>query len=449
MQETCDILIRDAEAVLLPGIELKKGLSIVIEGARIKEIGDYAAMDAKYQPTETLDARGKLAMPGFTDAHMHACQHLLRGSLADEYPMVWARFLVPFESSLTEDDSYFSGQLTYLQGIKSGITTFNESGGIHMHMVASAAEESGVRANIARSTMDQGADFLPANYLETAENCIRRTEELYRNCHGRGNGRVRVFFAMRQVMSCSAKLMRMIGEAAASYQTGIHAHLAEHRDEVIYCLKNYQKRPVEVFLEHGILTEKLICAHSVMLSEQEIELLKEYNAKLVHCPRSNLGNHGIPKTPRMLHAGLSIGIGSDGASGCNMDLLEELRLLRFAVQATQGLPVFDPMILPIRSLLEMLLIGGARAAMLFEEVGRLEAGRKADIILLDTRQPHIMPCNHMENVIVEGMRGSDVTDSIIDGKLVMRNREVLTLDEEKLLARSAQRLSAALSRAGL
>ncbi len=183
-------------------------------------------------------------MPGFVDAHTHTCQQLLRGRLADEYPMIWTRFLVPFESTLTPDDVYWSAKLACLEMIRSGTTSFADSGGVHMHRAADAVIESGMRAAIARSTMDMGGEICSA-MKESAEDAIARTEELYRNYHGAGDGRVEIWFALRQVMTCSPELVRRTAEKAAEYSTGIHAHLCEHRDEVRFCLERYRKRPAE------------------------------------------------------------------------------------------------------------------------------------------------------------------------------------------------------------
>lgn len=227
--------------------------------------------------------------------------------------------------------------------------------------------------------------------------------------------------------------METIAARSAELGVGVHAHLAEHKDEISYCLQNFKNVPIEVLEQFGLANERLVCAHNVLLSERDMDLLAQCGARLCHCPRANLGNHGIPKTPALLNRGISIGIGSDGASGCNLDLFEELRLLRFTVQASQGLAIFDPVVLTIKELLNMLIWGGARAARMEDRIGRIQEGYLADIILINVMQPHIWPTSSLINVLVEGVRASDVTDSIINGKVVMRNREVLTLDEEKIL----------------
>ena len=175
--QKCDILVRNVR-VLTPQYDIADDQYIAICDNKIVAVGNDS--QCLFASDTVIRGNGKLAMPGLVDSHVHACQYLLRGRLADEYPMVWTRILVPFESSLTERECYISGKLTYLQQIKSGITTGIEAGGNHMHSVAEAAIESGIRAVLTRSTMDQGA-FIPASWQQTANECISRTEALYRD----------------------------------------------------------------------------------------------------------------------------------------------------------------------------------------------------------------------------------------------------------------------------
>ena len=238
----CDILIRNV-SVLTPQYEIHCGQYVAIDNQKIVSIGKDTA--CQYVADTVIPGEGKLAMPGLVDSHVHVCQCLLRGKLADEYPMVWSRILVPFESALTEEECFVSGQLTYLQQIKSGITTNVEAGGNHMHAVAEAALQSGIRAVLTRSTMDQGA-FIPPSWKETTNECLDRTDELHQHYHGAGEGRIQVWYAMRQIMSCSPALLEGIAARASELGVGVHAHLAEHKDEVSYCLQNFHKRPAEV-----------------------------------------------------------------------------------------------------------------------------------------------------------------------------------------------------------
>lgn len=443
----CDLIVRNC-MVLRPDFHIVEDQSIVINDGKIVKIDSSSRINEEYQADSVISGKGKLAMPGLIDAHTHTCQQFLRGRTMDEYPMIWARILVPFESSLDEEDVYVSGQASCLEMIKSGTTAFADSGGRHMHKIVQAVEESGMRAAIAKSTMDMG-NFIPENMKGTAIAEIKETEQLYRDCHGAGNGRVHIWFAIRQVLTCSVELMRMIAEKAKEYNTGIHSHLAEHRDEVSYFLKNYQKRPAEVLDEIGLLGPNLLTAHGVVFSEGELELLKEREVKIVHCPRSNFGSHGFPKTPRMMQMGMSIGLGSDGVAQSSKSLFDEMKVFHSGMKAFWGLPIFEPDILPTKELIKMATLGGAKALQLEDKIGTLDVGKQADIILIDMDQPHIMPTHDILKTFVGALNSNDVNDVIIDGKLIMKDREVLTLDEEKIKYNSKKRLQSIKEKAGI
>ncbi len=427
---TYDLLIRNCR-LLTSEFTIEPNKTVAVKGGIIAAIAD-AAEALCWQAPELINGEDKLLMPGFIDGHTHTCQQLLRGRVADEYPMIWARFLVPFESELTEENVYFSAKLACLEMIKSGTTSFADSGGRHMHRVAEAVIESGMRACIARSTMDMGGT-VDGIMVESAKEAISRTEELYKGYHGKGDGRVEVWFALRQVMTCSPALIRLVAEKAKEYNTGIHAHLYEHRDEVRFCLQNYKKRPADFLDEMGAMGPNLLTAHNVAMSESDITLYAKRGIKAIHCPHGNLTSHGFPKTPSLLANDISLGLGSDGSAGYSVSLFDEMRTLRLATIAYWGLPVFDPVVLPCKELLRMVTIGGASAIQHRDNLGTIEVGKKADLITLNIRQPHMMPSHNLVNTVVESACGQDVIDSIINGKLVMKNREVLTLDEEAIL----------------
>ena len=385
-------------------------------------------------------------MPGLVDGHTHTCQQLLRGRVSDEYPMVWTRFLVPFESNLRPEDSYVSGQLACLEMIKHGTTAFADSGGVYMDRVADAVVESGMRAAIAKSTMDMG-NAITGAMKETAKEAVAHTRELYKGYQGAGDGRVDIWFAIRQVMTCSQDLIAMVRDAAEELHTGIHAHLCEHKDEVSFCLQNYKLRPAQFLESMGVLGPNLLTAHNVMLSDEDIALMAERGVKVIHCPRANLANHGFPKAPQILQAGLQVGLGCDGAAPSNLDLFDEMKVLRYGMIAYWGLPSFNPVVMTCATVLKMASWGGACALGKGDILGTVEEGKKADVILLNIDQPHIQPTQNLLNTIVEAANGHDVTDSIIDGRLVMKNREVLTLDEEKICFEAQKHMEEIIKRA--
>ena len=443
--ENYDIVIKNCQ-VLQPDMTISGECSVAIKDSWIRKIGSAEEIAAAGTAAQTLDGKGKLLMPGLVDGHTHTCQQLLRGRVADEYPMIWTRFLVPFESNLQPEDSYVSGQLACLEMIKNGTTAFAESGGVHMERVADAVIESGMRAAIAKSTMDMG-NAITGAMKETAQEAIDNTIDLYKRYQGAGDGRIDIWFAIRQVMTCSRELIAMVGENAKKYHTGIHAHLCEHKDEVSFCLQNYKKRPAQFLEEMGILGPNLLTAHNVMLSDADISIMAERGVKIIHCPRANLANHGFPKTPQILEAGASVGLGCDGAAPSNLDLFDEIKVLRYAMIGYWGLPSFNPVVMPCAKLLEMATQGGANAIGHGDILGTVEEGKKADLILLNIDQPHILPTQNLLNTIVDAASSHDVTDSIINGKLVMKDREVLTLDEEKIMFEADRHMKEIIKRA--
>lgn len=443
----CDLLIYGCE-LLTPEITIAHDQAVAVIGRDIAEIGNTGDMLEKYTAAQMIDGHNKLLMPGLIDAHTHACQHLLRGKTIDEYPMIWTRFLVPFESNLTPEDVYWSTKLACVEMIKNGTTAFADAGGVHMEMVAEAVLEAGMRAAICKSTMDTG-DIVSGLMKESAEDNIAHTEELYRNYQGKGDGRLDIWFGIRQIMTCSPKLLGMVGERAGALHTGIHMHLCEHKDEISFCLQNYKKRPVEILKDYGVLGDNLLAAHCVALSEHDITLMSENGVKVVHCPRGNMNNYGCPKTPRMLEAGISVGIGTDGAAIGTSNLFDEIKVFRCGINAYWGCTVFDPVVLPCKNLLKLVTQGSAYAIGRANEVGTIEVGKRADMILLNLEQAHIYPTHNLVNTVVVAAEGSDVTDSIINGTVVMRDRELLTLDEAKILAECRKHMDEIAARAGI
>jgi 5-methylthioadenosine/S-adenosylhomocysteine deaminase len=191
-------------------------------------------------------------------------------------------------------------------------------------------------------------------------------------------------------------------------------------------------RPTEWFDSFGLLGPNLIAAHSVRLSDKEILLMSERKANVVHCPHSNLGNHGFSKTPLLMALGANIGLGTDGAAATRLNLFEPMRLLKYAMQARFGVEINDPLALPALEALKMATQGGARAVGMGKEIGKLEAGMKADIILLDLNKPHLSPTAHLPKTIVTAAGPDDVTDVIVNGMLLIKDKKFLNLDEEQI-----------------
>jgi 5-methylthioadenosine/S-adenosylhomocysteine deaminase len=424
-----DLIIKNC-SVLTPDFNVIDDQYVVIKNNYIIDIGNADLLSEVYQSRETLNGNGKLVMPGLIDSHTHTCQQLLRGRIADEYPMIWTRIMVPFESNLQEKDVYISSQLSCLEMIKSGTTAFIDAGGRHMHQVADSVLESGLRGIITCSTMNSGRD-IPDTMKSSTEENISTNLQLFKDFHGTGNGRLDVWFSLRSIITCTPDLIQKVFETAKDCSTGVQSHMNEYPNEISYCLENFQMRPFEYLESLGVLDGHFLGAHSILLSENEIDIIKRYNSKIVHCPISNSGK-GIPKTPSLLQKGISVGFGTDGAGHSGLSLLDQMKVFKSLMRAFWGVPIFDPVVMPSKSILEMATLGGAKAMMREDELGTLEVGKKADMILMNIDQPHIQPTHNLLNTLIESVNSNDVTDCIVDGKIVMKNREVLTLDEEKI-----------------
>lgn len=444
--KTFDLAVTNC-LLLQPAFNILPKATVLIRKNKIVKI-TTDSLQTDITVAETLDGKGKLALPGFVDGHTHAAQTLLRGSVVDELPMVWARILVPFESSLTYEDTYAGAMLFCLQNLKAGITTFADAGGPFMDAVAEAAIQTGIRAVITRSTMDQGA-FVPDVMKDTVQDAIAKTEALYDQYNDRENGRIKIWFGVRQAMTTSPALAEAISDRSKALHTGVHAHLAEHLDEISHCLRNFGLRPAQWFDRFNLLGPNFLGAHSVRLNAEEIKLLAERKANAVHCPSSNLQNHGFSKTPQMLSQGINIGLGTDGGSGVRLNLFEQMRLLKNAMQARFGVEINDPLTLPTMTTLKMATIGGARAVMLQDEIGTLEEGKKADIVLLDVNQIHLSPTADLPKTVVLNGGPDDVSDVIVDGKILLQDRTFREFDVEEIRRKAGEAMLRVGKRANL
>jgi 5-methylthioadenosine/S-adenosylhomocysteine deaminase len=434
----CDLMIDDA-TVVLPTMEVKDSFNIAVHKGRIVAVGPANELRDSFAPESVLDGSGKIAIPGLIDAHTHLAQQLLRGGVIDEPPIVWQRILVPFENRLSPEDLYVGARLGCVQMAKSGITCFADSGTAEMEPIITAAIETGMRANIARMSRDRG-EFIPERFKDRASVVIRKTEQLHRSFHGAANGRIQVAFSATSLQTASPELLEGVAAAAKRYKTVLHIHLAEHLKEVQQCLTEFGVRPVEYLQRHGALGPNLLGAHSVQLSDREICLLSEHDAKPVHCPASNLRSHGFPKTPTMLALGLRIGMGTDGASATDLDLFALMRLLKLTINARFGLPVFDSTTIPIQTLFEMPTINGAAALQLEDEVGSIEPGKKADIVLLRWNEVQFTPAQRPFPMLVIVACARDVCDTIIDGRVVVKDGKHQLVDEAQVIAKASERM---------
>lgn len=383
------------------------------------------------QRTETnsqqvLEGAGKLLMPGLCDSHMHTGQQLLKGKILDALPMIWTRIMLPFESTLTPEKMKLSAQLAALEMIKSGTTAFVDTGSYFMETAADVYVQSGLRGLLSVSTMNDKT--LPESIRRTTKETLEETDSLFKHYHEKGN--LKVAYSLRSLLSCSENLILEASERARKRGTRLQAHMNEYANEVLSFLEKKQMRPVEYLEKLGVLGEEFISAHSLFLSENEKDLLKNYKVKVCHCPFSNCGK-GIPDTPALLQRKICVGLGSDGAAHGGLSLWNEMKIFRSVMNVGKGTAIHDAAIMPAKAILKMATKDGYH--LMGENAGTIEAGKAADFITIRLMQPHLYPTQNIVNTLLECVTASDVCDTVVNGTVLMKDRNVLTLDEASIL----------------
>lgn len=422
----CDLMIADV-SVLSEDYTVLKHRTVEVQGGRIVKIRPFCEEDRRGVCEKFLDGKKKLLMPGLVDCHMHTGQQLLKGQILDALPMIWTRIMLPFESGLTPETMKLSAGLAALEMIKSGTTAFVDAGSYHMEAAAVVYQESGLRGLLTTSTMDQPG--LPESIAQDAGQAIAQTDRLYDGFHRKGL--LRVAYSLRSLISCSEELILAAGGRARERGTLLQAHMNEYPNEVNFFLQNRQMRPVEYLDRLGVLGPHFLSAHSLLLSENEKAIFGERDVKVCHCPFSNCGK-GIPDTPALRQRGITVGLGTDGAAHGGLSLWNEIKIFRSVMNVGHGVPASDPAIMPAKNILSMGTAEGYQAIG-EPEAGRIAEGCKADLITVRLDQPHLSPTGNLVNTLVESVTAADVCDMAVDGNLLMKDRRVLTLDEERIL----------------
>ena len=418
------IWIRNTQILSMTGAALQNG-DILIENDKIAAIG---AVDAQMaEGAQIIDGSRTIAMPGLVNTHTHAAMTLLRSYADDMELMPWLNEKIwPAEAKFVNESIYWGSSLAVLEMIQSGTTTFADMYD-SMHEVARVVDEAGVRANLSRGLLV---------FSDSEGKNIQKNVRLYENFHNRADGRLKVWFAPHAPYTCPPAYLEKIVQAAADCHTGVHVHLAETQDELQQIREAYDKTPTEYLRDLGVFELPTLAAHGVYLNDGDIAILKEHQVSIAHNPSSNLKlASGIANLPKYMQAGLNVALGTDGASSNNsLNMFKEMTVCSFA----QKVNAMDPTVLPAETVLQMATINGARALHWDDEIGTLEVGKKADIILVDLDKPHFAPWNNSVSDLVYAAQGGDVKTTIVNGKILMKDYEVLTMDTEKIMAEATR-----------
>ncbi len=405
------------------GVLENENASVAIAGDTIVEVGPDLAI--KYPQAENIAEPHGLIMPGLINTHTHAAMSCFRG-LADDLPLMqWLQeYIFPVEAKLTPEMVYHSTLLSICEMIKSGTTSFNDMY-LFAKEVARATSESGMRAWLGEVLYD----FPSPNYDEL-ENGFTYTSELFAEYEE--NELITITVNPHAVYTCSPDLLQRLGKLAEEKKALYHIHLSENKDEVATCRERYNVSPVQHLENLGLLNERMVAAHCVKITDKEIELLARRNVKVSHCPESNMKlASGTAPVVKMLDAGVTVGIGTDGsASNNDVDMFGEMN----TVAKIHKVARMDPTAMNAATTLHAATVGGATLLGVESRIGSLEVGKKADLIVLDMDQPHLTPVYNPVSHLVYTARGSDVIHSVINGRVVMRDRRLTTLDEEAILA---------------
>lgn len=421
--------------------EVIKNGCVAIEDGRIIAVGKCPELDKDFKgkADHEIDASKHIVMPGLVDTHVHLVQGMLKACANYKRLIPWLKERVwPLQGNMTADDALAAATLTMLEMIKTGTTTFLETGMVGRYgpdRIIERVHDVGLRAAIARHVMDMTGYALEENALhpgliESGEQSMGDTIRLYNRYHG-WDDRIFIWFGPRTPGAVSVELYREMSAKAKELKTGITMHLAEVKEDVEYMTKVFGKKPIEFADWVGLTGPNVVLVHVVWVTDDEIKLLAKTGTHVSHNPSSNskLGS-GIARVADMLKAGVNVALGCDGGpSNDNYDMIEEMKLAALLQPATK----LDSQAIRAEDVIEMATLRGARALGLEDEIGSIEVGKKADIITINYWDPKLMPMNDPVSHIVYAAHGDDVDDVIIDGKLIMRNRKVLTMNEDKVL----------------
>ncbi len=414
---------------------IENGTILTMAGTEPQAVaGDIGIADASivfvgekrpdFQADRIIDAEGKIVIPGLVNSHTHSAMSLFRHN-ADDLPFwEWLHDRIfPLEDALTSADAYWGSMLSIAEMIRSGTTTFADMY-FFMEETARAVIESGIRASLSRGLVS-GDD---------ENDKLEKGIALYENWHGKGGGRINVDLGPHAPYTCTPEYLGRIAKAAEELKINIHTHLSESRKEIETINEQYGLSPVEYMEKTGLFRQHTYAAHCVYVSDKDIGILKRNGVSVVNNPGSNfkLGN-GFAPVDALTKAGINVSLGTDGpASNNNLNMFEEISLAALVNKAVTE----NPTAVPAYEALKMATLNGAMALGRESEIGSLEEGKKADIIIVDTGKPHFHPIGNPYSSLVYSAQGNDVCTVICNGKILMEDYRLLTVDEREIMEKS-------------
>ncbi len=394
--------------------------SVYIEGNKIAAIGDAPQ---GFKAEKTINGDGYLLTPGLINAHTHSYMAFMRNCADDLSFMDWLFGRIdPIEQKMTNEDAYWGANLAILEMMKSGTTCFNDMQ-MNIMQTTRAVKESGMRAVICRGLVGSGDDEAGRSRLDQTY----KERDAFKDCD-----RLTFRLGPHAPYTCDEEFLKIIAREAEKEHMGIHMHLSESETEIENCKKDYGCTPIELAERCGLFAHPFIAAHCVQVTDRDMDILKKYDVSVVTNPASNmkLGN-GFAPVPEMLEKGINVCIGTDGAASNNsLSLVHEMSLLALIHKGTKR----SPQCVSAEEVYRCATINGAKALSLEKEIGSIEIGKKADLVLWNLKTPSMWPVNNPIASFSYSANGSEADTVIIDGEITMEHRKVLTMDEERILA---------------
>src|SRR5215213_2447761 len=444
MEQT--VLIRGGAVVTMDAADNVVEGDVLVRGSRIESVGRASAV-ASATADVTIDARGCAVLPGFVQTHVHLCQTLFRGAADDLQLLDWLKRRVwPMEAAHDAASLRASARLGVGEMIRGGTTCALTMETVrHTEEVFRVVEESGFRATVGKCMMDKG-EGVPAGLWKETEDSVRESLALLEKWHGRAGGRVRYCFAPRFAVSCTKVLLERVASLARERGVMIHTHASENISECELVESETGMRNVVYLDSLGLSGPHVLLAHCVHLDDGEVGLLASKGTHVAHCPSSNMKlGSGVAPVSELLARGVSVSLGADGAP-CNnrLDMFTEMRSAALLQKVSRGADA-----LPAARVLRMATLDGARALGLEDQVGSLEAGKLADITVLELGRLHTTPRPEVVSTVVYAAEARDVRDVLIDGRTVLREGHLQTLDEREVIDEAARQYVHLAARSGI
>lgn len=418
--------------------------NVLVENSRIVYIGNEEPAAERI-----IFAEGKLLIPGLIQTHIHLSQTLFRSQADDLELLDWLKKRIwPLEGAHDEESLYYSALLGISELLLGGTTALVDMQTVHhTESAIHAIAESGIRATTGKVMMDHGEE-VPGTLIQSTNDAIQESVDLLEKWHGRENGRIQYAFTPRFVVSCTEELLKEVVILSSKYGVRVHTHASENRDEIEIVERERGMRNV-LYLDHiGMAAPNLILTHCIWLNDEEINVLQKRDVKLAHCPTCNIKlSSGIAPIPEMLKRGITVSLGADGAPcNNNLDVFQEMKMAALIQK-----PLHGPTVMPAKEVFKLATLGGARAMGLENDIGSIEVGKKADLVLVSLDEPHVNPAEKVDpySLLVYSVRSSDVCLTMVDGKILMENRELKTIDKEQVVKKSNELLGKVKKRAGL